>query len=64
MRAAFGKGTVEPGKYSDEPYPMSKKEAEERAEAKRVQSLKRLFETLNRESSKNIGTKDLEAKGD
>ena len=43
---------------------MSKKEAEERAEAKRVQSLKRLFETLNRESSKNIGTKDLEAKGD
>lgn len=64
MRAAFGKGTVEPGKYSDEPYPMSKKEAEERAEAKRVQSLKRLFETLNRESSKNTGTKDLEAKGD
>lgn len=64
MRAAFGKGRVEADKYPDEPYPMSKKEAEERAEAKRVQSLKRLFETLNRESSKNIGTKDLEAKGD
>ena len=53
MRAAFGKGTVEPGKYSDEPYPMSKKEAEAQQERKRQESMKRMLAMFERESAAN-----------
>ena len=53
MRAAFGKGKVEPGKYSEEPYPLTKKEAEEMQERKRVQNMKRMLAVFERESSEN-----------
>jgi hypothetical protein len=64
MRAAFGKGKVEPGKYSEEPYPLSAKEAEARKEAQRRQKMERMFEIFKRESAENIRKKELEAKGD
>ncbi len=54
MRAAFGKGRVEPGKYSEEPYPLSAKEAEERREAQHRQKMERMFEIFKRESAENL----------
>ena len=64
MRAAFSKGRVEPGKYSEEPYPLSAKEAEERLEAHRRQKMERMLEVFKRESAENLRKKELEAKGD
>ena len=54
MRAAFGKGKVEAGKYSEEPYPLTEKEAEERREAQRRQKMERMFEMFKRESAENL----------
>lgn len=34
IRAAFGKGKVEPGKYPDQPWPLTEKEAREQEEAR------------------------------
>ena len=63
MRAALSKSRVEPGKYSDEPYPMSRKEAEEREARKRQESLKRMFEVFRREGAENARKREeLEAK--
>lgn len=53
MRAAFGKGKVEAEKYSEEPYPMSRKEAEEREERRRQEALKRMLEVFKREGAEN-----------
>lgn len=50
MRAAFSKTRVEPGKYPEEPYPLSQKEATNREEAKRQARLFRLLAVLNKES--------------
>ena len=54
MRAAFGKGKVEAGKYSEEPYPLTEKEAEERKEAQRRQKMERMLEVFKRESADNL----------
>ena len=63
MRAAFGKGKVEAGKYSEEPYPMSRKEAEEREERRRQEALKRMLEVFKREGAENARKREeLEAK--
>ena len=61
MRAAFGNGKVEPGKYPEEPWPLTKKEAREREEAKRQARLERLMAVLSKESE---ATKKKEASGD
>lgn len=64
MRAAFGKGKVEPGKYSEEPYPLSSREAEERQEAQRRQKMERMLEVFKRESAENLRKREQETKGD
>ena len=64
MRAAFGKGTVEPGKYSDEPYPMSKKEADAQQERRRQEAMKRMLAVFERESAENVRATTKEAKED
>ena len=50
---AFGKGKVEPGKYPEEPYPLTAEEAKEREEAKQNASFERLFAVLSKESKMN-----------
>ena len=64
MRAAFGKGTVEPGKYSDEPYPMSKKEADAQQERRRQEAMRRMLAVFERESAENVRATTKEAKED
>ena len=64
MRAAFGKGRVEPGKYSEEPYPLSSREAEERQEAQRRQKMERMLEVFKRESAENLRKIEQGTKGD
>jgi hypothetical protein len=54
MRAAFGKGKVEAGKYSEEPYPLTNREAEERKAAQQRQKMERMLEVFKRESAENI----------
>ena len=61
MRAAFGKGKVEPGKYSEEPYPLTNREAEERMEAQRRQKMERMLEVFKRESAENIRKREEQA---
>ena len=61
MRAAFGKGKVEPGKYSEEPYPLSNREAEERMEAQRRQKMERMLEVFKRESAETIRKREEQA---
>lgn len=56
-----GSGKVEPGKYPEEPYPLTGKEAREREEAKRQARLERLMAVLSKESE---ATKKKEASGD
>ena len=60
----FVKGKVEPGKYSEAPYPLTQKEAEAMQEAKRVESLKRMLAVLERESAENKRAMTKEAKED
>lgn len=64
MRAAFGKGRVEPGKYSDEPYPLTDKEAEEQQERKRLETMKRMLAMFEQESAANERAMTKEAKED
>ena len=64
MRAAFGKGKVEAGKYAEEPHPLTQKEAEEMRERKRVESMKRMLAMLELESAENAKMMEPEAKGD
>jgi hypothetical protein len=61
MRAGFGSGKAEPGKYPEEPWPLTEKEAREREEAKRQARLERLMAVLSKESE---ATKKKEASGD
>lgn len=63
MRASFGKGKVEAGKYSTEPYPLTEKEAKEREEARRESRIKRLFELLSAESSETLKQKEASENG-
>lgn len=64
MRAALGKGTVEPGKYAEEPYPLTRKEADELQERKRRQNIKKMIAIFERESAENKRRNEPEAKGD
>lgn len=50
MRAALSKTRVDPGKYLEEPYPLTEKEANDREEAKRQARLSRLLAVLDKES--------------
>ena len=61
---AFGKGKVEPGKYPEEPYPISDKESKQREEAQQTDSMKRMFEQLTLESAANKAKQQREAKTD
>lgn len=54
MRAAFGKGNVEPGKYPEEPWPLTEKEAEERRQALELENTRRFIAQLEAESEQNI----------
>ena len=61
MRAAFGNGKVEAGKYAEEPYPLTNREAEERREAQRRQKMERMLEVFKRESAENIRKREEQA---
>lgn len=64
MRAAFGKGRVEPGKYSEEPYPLTRKEAEAIQEAKRRRRMENMLAMFRRESTENAIRRQEEAEED
>ena len=53
MRASFSKTKVEPGKYPDEPWPLTAKEAQEREEAKRRRTFEQMLAKMNAESERN-----------
>ena len=53
MRASFSKTKVEPGKYPEEPWPLTAKEAQEREEAKRRRTFERMLAKMNAESERN-----------
>lgn len=53
MRAAFGSGKVEPGKYPNEPWPLTEKEAKEMEERNRIKRLKGMLEAFKREGAEN-----------
>ena len=53
MRAAFGKGRVEPGKYAETPYPLTEKEAKAIEERKRIENMKRMLAMFEKESAMN-----------
>lgn len=46
MRAAFGKGKVEPGKYPTEPWPVTEKDAREREERQERENYERFVAQL------------------
>ena len=54
MRAALGKSRVEPGQYSDEPHPLTRKEAEALQARKHTESMKRMLAMFERESAENV----------
>lgn len=54
MRAAFGKGKVEPGKYSEEPYPLTQRESDAMQERKHQESMKRMLAMFEMESAENV----------
>ena len=54
MRAAFGKGKVEPGKYPEEPWPLTQKEADEREQRRELENTKRFIAQLEAESERNL----------
>ena len=66
MRAAFGKGKVEPGKYPDEPWPLTEKEACEREEAMRIKHMEQFMARLTAESeqAKNTDGEGASSHGD
>jgi len=50
---AFGKGKVEAGKYPEEPWPMTAKEARALEERKRKERFERMLAMFNKESAEN-----------
>lgn len=54
MRAALGKGRVEPGKYPEKPYPISEKQAEKREEDTKRAAFDRLLAALNADSEAEL----------
>ena len=54
MRASFGSGRAEPGKYPDEPWPLTEKEARERAEAREKENYERYIERMELASAREL----------
>lgn len=54
MRAAFGKGKVEPGKYPQRPWPLTEKEAQEQEAEDRQKRFERFIAVLNKESEETL----------
>ena len=64
IRTTFGGGRAEAGKYPDEPYPLTAKEAEARKEQKRREKLRRMIAVFEKESELNALRAETETKGD
>lgn len=60
----FTKGAVEPGRYPEEPFPISDKEAREREEARQSESIKRMLEQMTLESAMAANNQQREANKD
>lgn len=54
MRAAMSKAVIEPKKYVEAPYPLTKKEAKALEERRRIQNMKRMIAMLERESAMHV----------
>jgi hypothetical protein len=54
MRASFGGGKVEPGRYPDEPWPLTEKEARERAEAREKENYERYIAQMELASAREL----------
>ena len=50
MRASFSKGRVEPGKYPEEPFPLSDKEAREREQARERARFEHMLKVMTADS--------------
>lgn len=62
MRAAFGKGKVEPGKYPDSPWPLTEKEMREQEEAREKERYERYIANMNAASERELKRRAEEAK--
>ena len=60
----FGKGRIEAGKYSEEPYPLTQREADERLVEQHRQKIKQMLAIFEKESAENAKKRKLEAKED
>lgn len=54
MRANFGKGEVKPGKYPEEPWPLTQREADERAAKRERENTEKFIKQLEAESERNL----------
>lgn len=61
MRAAFSKSKVEPGKYPEEPWPISEKEVREREVAAEKDTFERLLANMNATSERELKRRAEEA---
>ena len=52
MRASFGGGKVEPGKYPDKPYPLTEKEVQEREAEKERENFERFLAQLKADNKR------------
>ena len=50
----FVKGPVEPGKYPDEPWPLTQKEADDRERQREIENTRRFIAQLEAESERNL----------
>ena len=64
LMRTFGKGRIEAGKYSEEPYPLTQKEADERLAEQHRQKIKQMLAIFEKESAENAKKRKLEAKED
>lgn len=54
MRASFGGGKVEPGRYPEEPWPLTEREARERAEAREKENYERYIAQMELASAREL----------
>lgn len=54
MRASFSKGRVEPGKYPEEPFPLSDKEAREREQARQRAKFEHMLKVMTADSEAEL----------
>jgi hypothetical protein len=62
MRAAFGKGEVKPGKYPDEPWPLTEKEAREQQKRREEENFKQFLAQMEKSSQAELKRREEEAK--